>query len=199
MENIEKLAYYIYQSAPLVKSRNIHKELIDKITSLRIEDKLELLLFSFKNFDRHYNNELCLSLPILWNDFDEKNWKLLIEEMFPRNVDIYQNKLKYLNTGLFYDIVLLNGIIGVSPFKYIFEELLIDKLERNSFYNYMKLFGEASFFLDVRELIDDIINFYDINIFHDIVTMRERLLLSTSFEQLRDFRYLIDYYSDDKM
>lgn len=194
MIKTEEISRKLYESSPLNRFRKIDVKLLNTINELSLKEKLNILLHSFKNYDKNYNFELCLSFPTLWNEFKGHDWKFLIQNMFPRNFNIYHDKIKYLNTGEFFDIILLNGIFGVSPFKYIFEELLIDNEERNEFYDYFKLFGEVNFYPDLRELMEDIVDFYEINVIEDIMNMKNKLLQQSSFELVMPHSIILDKY-----
>lgn len=180
MNEIE-LAKHIYDSAPLNKFRNI-KDLEVKIDKLAIEQKLNLLLNSFQNYDSDYNKELCLNYPALWREFTYVNWKKLILKMFPRKVKYEIGNLKEMNTGSYFDIFLLNGIIGVSPFEFIIQEPTIEDTEKKAFMNYLKFYGEVGFYCNERELLEDIVNFYELNTLLDIVKMKEYLIANSPFK-----------------
>ncbi|MBE4948005.1 hypothetical protein [Chryseobacterium culicis] len=194
MKKKEEISRKLYESSPLNRFRKIDIKLLNTINELSLKEKLNILLHSFKNYDKNYNYELCLSFPTLWNEFEGHDLKFLIKNMFPRNFNIYHDKIKYLNTGEFFDIILLNGIFGVSPFKYIFEELLIDNEERNEFYDYFKLFGEVNFYPDLRELMEDIVDFYEIHVIEDIMNMKNKLLQQSSFELVMPHSIILDKY-----
>ena len=128
MNEIE-LAKYINASEPLNRFRN-SKDIKEKIEELSIEQKTNLLIFSFQNYDKSYNVGLCLTYTILWSRFNEATWKKLILEMFPRKVKFEERNVKETNTGSYFDIFLLNGIVGISPFEFIFQEPRIDETEK---------------------------------------------------------------------
>lgn len=180
MDEIE-LAKQLYASAPLNKFR-IHKIMKEKIEMLSIDQKMNLLVFSFKNYDKNYNMELCLTYTFLWRSFNGVNWKRLILEMFPRKIKFEEGNRKEINTGSYFDIFLLNGIIGVSPFEFIFHEPKIDEIEKKEFLNYLKFYGEVLFYYDERQLIEDIVNFYELEAFIDIVKMKEYIQTNLIFE-----------------
>lgn len=179
MNEIE-IAKYIYDLEPLNRFRN-NNDIIARLEALSVEQNLNLLLFSFKHYDKKYNKSLCLTYTILWKNFKIEHWKKLILNMFPRKVKYQTHDFKNINTGSYFDVFLLNGIIGVSPFVYIFEELELNYSEKNSFFNYLKFYGEANFYYNERELIEDVVNFYHLEIFSDIVCMKEYLISSTQF------------------
>ncbi|UCA61539.1 hypothetical protein KB553_08375 [Chryseobacterium rhizoplanae] len=194
MKTTEEISRKLYESSPLNRFRKIDVVVSNTVKKLPVKEKLNVLLYSFKNYNKNYNYELCLSFPTLWNEFEGRDWKFLIKKMFPRNFNIYHDKIKYLNTGEFFDIILLNGVLGVSPFKYIFEELLINNEERNEFYSYFKLFGEVNFYPDLRELMEDIVDFYEMNVIEDIVNMKDKLLKQSSFELVIPHSIILDKY-----
>jgi len=175
-----ELAKQLYESSPLNRFR-IHTSMKEKIEILSIDQKMNLLVFSFKNYDRSYNIELCLTYTILWRDFNGVNWKRLILEMFPRKVK-FEEGVKEINTGFYFDIFLLNGIIGVSPFEFVFNELEIQEMEKKEFFNYLKVYGDVLFYYNERELIEDVVNFYELETFVDIVKMKEYILTNLIFE-----------------
>lgn len=175
-----ELAKQLYESSPLNRFR-IHTSMKEKIERLSIDQKMNLLVFSFKNYDRSYNIELCLTYTILWRDFNGVNWKRLILEMFPRKVK-FEEGVKEINTGFYFDIFLLNGIIGVSPFEFVFNELEIQEMEKKEFFNYLKVYGDVLFYYNERELIEDVVNFYELETFVDIVKMKEYILTNLIFE-----------------
>ena len=175
-----ELAKQLYESSPLNRFR-IHTSMKEKIEILSIDQKMNLLVFSFKNYDRSYNIELCLTYTILWRDFNGVNWKRLILEMFPRKVK-FEEGVKEINTGFYFDIFLLNGIIGVSPFEFVFNEREIHEIEKKEFFNYLKVYGDVLFYYNERELIEDVVNFYELETFVDIVKMKEYILTNLIFE-----------------
>jgi len=175
-----ELAKQLYESSPLNRFR-IHTSMKEKIEILSIDQKMNLLVFSFKNYDRSYNIELCLTYTILWRDFNGVNWKRLILEMFPRKVK-FEEGVKEINTGFCFDIFLLNAIIGVSPFEFVFNELEIHEMEKKEFFNYLKVYGDVLFYYNERELIEDVVNFYELETFVDIVKMKEYILTNLIFE-----------------
>ncbi len=196
MNEIE-LAKYIYDSAPLNNDRNLN-EIKEKIELLSISQRLNFLVFSFQNYDINHNKELCLAHTNLWNNFDEIHWKKMILEMFQRKLKFEERDLKDINTGLYFSVFLLNEIIGVSPFDYIFKDASINEIEKEYFVNYLKFYGEVFLNYNERELIGDIVDFYDLNAFIDIVKMKENLLENSIFEQKISYsdlviRYLTEY------
>jgi len=192
MNEIE-LAKQIYDSAPLNKFRNLNTLQV-KVQGLTIEHRLNLLIYSFQNYDKGYNEELCLSYPILWSEFKNVDWEKLILKMFPRKVKYEAGNLKEINTVCYSDILLLNGIIGVSPFQFIFLASTIDELEKKSFMNYLKFYGESAFYCNERELIEDIVNFYELDILSDIVNMKEYLIANSTFRPSVSHSELITQY-----
>jgi len=194
MSEIE-LAKQLYASSPLNRFR-IHTSMKEKIEMLSIDQKMNLLVFSFKNYDRSYNIELCLTYTILWRDFNGDNWKRLILEMFPRKVK-FEEGVKEINTGFYFDIFLLNGIIGVSPFEFIFNEFEIHVKEKKEFLNYLKFYGDVFFYYNERELIEDIVNYYELETFVDIVKMKEYILTNLIFEPSMSHSDLLNRFEKD--
>lgn len=194
MSEIE-LAKQLYASSPLNRFR-IHTSMKEKIEMLSIDQKMNLLVFSFKNYDRSYNIELCLAYTILWRDFNGDNWKRLILEMFPRKVK-FEEGVKEINTSFYFDIFLLNGIIGVSPFEFIFNEFEIHVKEKKEFLNYLKFYGDVFFYYNERELIEDIVNYYELETFVDIVKMKEYILTNLIFEPSMSHSDLLNRYEKD--
>ncbi|WP_427874507.1 hypothetical protein [Flavobacterium sp. MMS24-S5] len=194
MSEIE-LAKQLYASSPLNRFR-IHTSIKEKIEMLSIDQKMNLLVFSFKNYDRSYNIELCLAYTILWRDFNGDNWKRLILEMFPRKVK-FEEGVKEINTSFYFDIFLLNGIIGVSPFEFIFNEFEIHVKEKKEFLNYLKFYGDVFFYYNERELIEDIVNYYELETFVDIVKMKEYILTNLIFEPSMSHSDLLNRYEKD--
>lgn len=191
-----ELAKQLYESSPLNRFR-IHTSMKEKIEMLSIDQKMNLLVFSFKNYDRSYNIELCLTYTILWRDFNGVNWKRLILEMFPRKVK-FEEGVKEINTGFYFDIFLLNGIIGVSPFEFVFNELEIHEMEKKEFFNYLKVYGDALFYYNERELIEDVVNFYELEVFVDIVKMKEYIQTNLIFEPSMSHSDLLIRYKKTK-
>ncbi|WP_343706150.1 hypothetical protein [Flavobacterium sp.] len=184
-----ELAKIIHASEPLNKFRkNNNKERIDMLT---IEQKLNLLIYSFQNYSSNYNKELCLNYPVLWNNFIYKDWEKLILKMFPRKVKYEKGNLRDLNTGVYSDVFLLNAIIGVSPFEFIFQEPTINKKEKKNFFNYLKFYGETNFYCNERELIENIVNFYELDVIVEIVTMKEYLVASSNFKPSTNYSILL--------
>ncbi|UUV20443.1 hypothetical protein [Paenimyroides aestuarii] len=175
-----ELAKYINTSQPLNRYR-ISDEIKEMISHLDAKQKINLLVFSFRNYDKNYNKELCLTYTTLWNELEESDWKKLIIDMFPRDVEFIKGNLKEINTSSYFDVFLLNGIIGVSPFEFIFNEARINEEQKRSFINYLKFYGNDSFFYNEREMIEDIVNFYELGVFSDIVKMKEKLILCQCF------------------
>ena len=190
MNEIE-LAKQFYDSAPLNRFRNF-KDLKVNIDELTIDQKLNLLFYSFQNYDNEYNKELCLSHPNLWREFKEVDWKKLVLKMFPRKVKYEKGNLKEINTGAYCDIFLLNGIILVSLFEFIFQEPKLEDAEKKSFMNYLKFYGETCFYCNERELIEDIVNFYELEVFLDIVKMKDYLLTNSSFKSSKRHNELLN-------
>ncbi len=89
---------------------------------------------------------------------------------------------------------MLNGIIGVSPFEFIFQNSTIEHTEKKSFLNYLKFYGEVCFFYNEREMIDDIVNFYELDTFVSIVRMREYLAENSSFEYSLKYSELLNRF-----
>lgn len=189
------LAKYINTLEPLNKFR-IVEDIKNNILELSIEQRINLLVFSFENYDKGFNEGLCLTYPKLWNEFAENDWKKLIIKMFPRKVKFIENDLREINTGAYFDVFLLNGIIGVSPFDFIFNELKIEKAEKKSFLKYLKFYGEFLFFYDARKLIEDIVNFYELDVFSNIVNMKESLISGKSFGESMTYYELLNKFDD---
>lgn len=188
---MEQIAKLIYQTEPLNYQRK-SGELNNQIDRLNNDQRLSLLLYSFKNYDKNYNKSLCLTYPNLWNSFTKNDWEKLILKMFPRKIIYLKDDLRDINTGYYFDIFLLNGIIGVSPFNFIFNSVEIKEEEKKELYIYLKHYGEVLFFYDERELIEDIVDFYDLSIFNDIVRMKDDLINTGVFEPTLDFKKLLD-------
>lgn len=176
-----KLAKLIYNSEPLNKYTNT-SSIKEQIAVLSNEQKLNLLTFSFQNYDKNYNIGLCLNFTILWSTFEVIDWKQLIITMFPRKAKYEMGNFKELFTGSYCDIFLLNGIIGVSPFEFIFQTLEIDKVEKKHFLTYFEHYGEVNFYYNEREMIEDIVTFYELNTFVEIVKMKKYLIATYSFK-----------------
>jgi hypothetical protein len=193
MDNAIVLAQSLYEASPLNKQNQL-EYLTEKIKSLSVRERLDLLVYSFMHYDRNYNYELCLFIPLLWIDFKIDDWKKLFEKMFPRKIKYVENNLKEINTGSYFDILLLNGIIGVSPFEFIFKELKIDFEEKREFYNYLKHYGEYAFYINERELIENIVHFYNLDVFKIIVNVKEELL-NQGFEPAMNYRNILARYS----
>ncbi|OOV17649.1 hypothetical protein [Flavobacterium sp. LM4] len=195
MNEIE-LAKQLYTSAPLNKFR-IQKIMKEKIDILSIDQKIKMLVFSFNNYDKNYNMELCLTYTLLWKNFNEVNWKTLILEMFPRKIKFEEGNIKEINTGSYFDIFLLNGIIGVSPFEFIFNEPKISEKEKKEFLNYLKFYGKVLFYYDERALIEDVVNFYELEAFIDIVKMKEYIQTNLIFEPSMSYSDLLIRYGKE--
>lgn len=179
------LAKLIYESSPLNRFRNengINQD-IDKLT---LPQKLNLLCFSFQNYDKNYNLTLCLNYPKLWGQFEEAHWKELIIKMFPRKIKFEKDNPNLINSGAYFDILLLNGIIGVSPFEFIFEEL-----EKKSFLNYLIFFGETNFYYLETELKEDIKDFYEPDTLNEIIRMKAFLIENSTFRHSKSYADLI--------
>ncbi|MEP6806084.1 MAG: hypothetical protein ABI892_16275 [Flavobacterium sp.] len=198
MDEIE-LAKQLYTAAPLNKFRS-DEIMKGKIEMLSIDQKINLLVFSFKNYDKSYNMEVCLTYTLLWRKFNGVNWKKLIIEMFPRKIKFEEGNRKEINTGSYFDIFLLNAIIGVSPFEFIFNKINIHEIEKKEFLNYLKFYGESLFFYNERELIEDIVNFYELEVFVDIVKMKEYIQTNLIFEpSVSHSDLLIRYEGQNKL
>ncbi|MFK7002182.1 hypothetical protein [Flavobacterium oreochromis] len=154
-----------------------------KIKGLSTSQKLTLLENLFNKFDIGFNNSTCLSIPELWSDFEIDDWKTLILKMFPRKTKYIKDDLREINTGNYFDIVLLNRIIGISPFTFIFENKDIDNEDKKNFYQYVKYYGNTYFYNKERELIEDIVNYYELDVFKKIVLTKEKLKTDLVFLQ----------------
>lgn len=191
--DLYEFAKYINTSEPLNKNR-VSEDIENKIRDLSVEQRINLLVFSFQNYDKAYNKDLCFTYPSLWNEFKGSDWKNLVIDMFPRKFKFMKGDLIEVNTGSYFDIFLLNGIIGVSPFEFIFNESEIDKVEKESFFNYLKYYGESSFFYNEREMIEDIVNFYELEVFSNIVKMKERLIEDSFFSPSKNYNELLNQF-----
>lgn len=189
----DELAKHINAEEPLNRF-SIKRNIEDAIGQLSIEGKINLLVFSFQNYDKTYNKNLCLTYPNVWGEFTVTDWEKLILRMFPRKVKFLKNDLREINTGSYSDIFLLNGIIGISPFEFIFQNSNIEHTEKKSFLNYLKFYGEVCFFYNEREMIDDIVNFYELDTFVSIVRMREYLVENSSFEYSLKYSELLNRF-----
>lgn len=188
------LASYINNLSPLNRYRDL-SDVVENLKRLSHLERIDLLVYSFQSFDRNYNYDFCMSFPFLWVDFDDSDWKSVIERMFPRRIKFEMNSIKNIDTGWYFDIFFLNAVVGVSPFKFIFEELEIDDFEKESFRNYLIHFGEMAFFNKERELIENVVNFYELKLFSDIVTSKEILLKSESFELYYSYSEVLKKYA----
>lgn len=188
-----ELAMSINSTEPLNRFR-VQNEFKERIYLLTIEERLNLLVSSFQKFDNEYNKSLCLNYTFLWREFSEEDWRTLILKMFPRKVKYEKGDLRPMNTGAYSDILLLNGIIGVSPFDFIFNEPTIKDDEKKAFKNYLKFYGEVNFFCNERELIEDIVNFYELDVFDYIVNMKQRLIENSTFRPSLRFPDLLNQY-----
>ena len=173
MNHLISLAARLYNESPLLKGRDI--EFKNDFVCLSKDDKISFLAYSFKKYDKGFTQSMILYLPCLWEDFDAREWRQLIRKMFPREIEFEWSSLK-INTGWYTDIYLLNGIIGISPFEYIFSEINIGKLEKERFYDVLKYRGEVLFYANERQLIEDVVNFYELDLFNKIVNIKDKLL-----------------------
>ncbi|WP_141130365.1 hypothetical protein [Flavobacterium sp. ov086] len=173
MEKIITLAHKIYNSSPLLKGFQFNFG--NELYNLSNDNKIDLLAHCFKNYDKGFNVSLMLCCPHLWKDFDLKNWTTLITKMFPRE-KFDKHSFKDINSGSYCDILFLNGIIGVNPFEYLFTNPQFTIEEKRLFFEFFKHRAEYSFYINERELIEDIVNFYDLEVFQIIVMMKEKLI-----------------------
>jgi len=180
------LAILAYSMAPLNRYRD-SKEIKNKIQLLSIDERIDFLIYSFNNFDKNYNYE---------SEFEIENWKFLILKMFPRKDKVSKVDLRKLNTGCYFDIELLNGIIGVSPFEYIFKNAQISRAEKIHFYDHLKYYGLHFFYVNEREMIEDIVNLFDNDLFNDIVKCKEKLLKNNEFSLDLNHTELLNKYID---
>lgn len=190
-EKLILLSEKLYKSEPFFKGREIDFKI--EFHNLSKAQKKNFLIYSFKRYDISFTISILLYLPCLWEKFDSEDWKNLIKNMFPRNV-IYENSLKDIQTGQFTDILFLNGIIGINPFDFIFNNLDISSEEKTLFFDFFKHRGEYSFYINLRELIEDIVNFYDLEIFEKIVIMKEKLI-QEGFTPTVKYEEIIENYS----
>ncbi|RKR05731.1 hypothetical protein C8C83_5081 [Flavobacterium sp. 90] len=174
MEKITVLAHKIYASQPLLKG--FQDSLENKLHVLSNTEKIDLLVYCFKNYDKGFNISLILSCPDIWKNFILKDWALLISKMFPRK-EFDKHSFKDINSVSYCDILILNGIIGINPFRYIFDNEQFTIEEKKLLFDFFKHRGEYTFYINERELIEDIVHFYDLEVFQEIVIMKEKLLL----------------------
>ncbi len=174
MEKITVLAHKIYASSPLLKG--FQDSLENELHDLSNAEKIDLLAYCFKSYDKGFNISLILSCPIIWKDFDLKDWTILMTKMFPRE-EFNKHSFKEINSGSYCDILFLNGIIGVDPFEYLFNNPEFSIEEKKLLFDFFKHRGEYTFYINERELIEDIVHFYDLEVFQEIVIMKEKLLL----------------------
>jgi hypothetical protein len=183
MQNtVQEILKYLDEIYPYNNNKEF-KIAYAKIKNLSLVQRIVLLENSFKNFDIGFNNVTCLSFPEIWSDFDIEDWKTLIMKMFPRKVRYMEGDLREINTGSYFDIVLLNGIIGISPFTFIFNSEDIDNKNKSNFFLYIKYYGNESFYNKERGLIEDIVNFYKLDVFKKIVSTKEKLKMDSDFLQ----------------
>ncbi|MNU65870.1 hypothetical protein D3C71_551720 [compost metagenome] len=183
---IDQLSVELYNNSPHNRTRSNFVDYREKINDLSNEQKVNLLVFSFQNYDYDYNYELCLAFPQLWNSFKLNDWEILILKMFPRKVQYVENDLRNSRTGCFFDVALLNGIIDVPFFDIIFESVQISAEEKRNFYLFVK-FHHRLYWNIERQIIEDVVAFYDTGIFEDIVKMKEEIIFSGVFHELYGF------------
>ncbi|MCU0431367.1 MAG: hypothetical protein MUF42_15495 [Cytophagaceae bacterium] len=193
---IIQLSEYIYNSAPLNKGNNSVTNIEKQLINLSKISRIELLRNSFIDYDVNHNYNLCLSFASLWDDFEASDWKSLILKMFPRIIKYEAGNFKHINTGCYFDIAFLNGVLGVSPFRFIFNSDLISIIDKENFYQYLKHFGEYSFFNKERELIENVVNFYDFDVLRKIVTNREKLAQDKDFSEWYNFQDACDIFTN---
>ncbi|MBV7441289.1 hypothetical protein KRX57_07635 [Weeksellaceae bacterium TAE3-ERU29] len=183
MENtVQELLTYLDEIYPYNNKSKFDSALF-KIKSLTLNQKIILLENLFKKFDIGFNKVTTLSFPEIWSDFEIEDWKILILKMFPRKVKYIKGNLRDINTGNYFDIVLLNGIIGISPFTFIFNNDKINIEDKKNFYQYVKYYGDVSFFNLERVLIEDIVNYYELEVLKKIVLTKEKLKSDSDFFQ----------------
>jgi hypothetical protein len=174
MQNLITLAEKLYSFQPLLKVRPINfKNEFDKLSN---EAKIDFLVYCFKRYDIGFTESVVLYLPCLWENFSVYDWKSLIKKMFPRQLDFNKFTIKNINTGWYTDIRLLNGIIGINPFEFIFDELEINENEKQNVFEFLKYRGKHSFYVNEKELIEKVTDFYDLEIFQKINKMKQKLL-----------------------
>ncbi|MBF7093616.1 hypothetical protein IUY40_19010 [Flavobacterium sp. ALJ2] len=191
MEKIILLANNLYESQPLLKGCQVNYE--SELYKFSKDEKIDLLVYCFKKYDRAFNQSLILYYINLWEDFIRKDWVLLITKMFPRE-KFNKHSFKDINSGWYCDILLLNGIIGINPFELIFNDLEISSEEKKLFFYFFKHRGEYSFYINERELIEDIVNYYDLEVFQKIVIMKEKLI-QEGFTPTVKYVEIIEKYS----
>lgn len=191
MEKIILLADRLYKSQPLLKGFQVSFE--NEFSEFSNIEKIDLLVYCFKNYDKGFNLSLVLSCPDIWKDFVLKDWTLLMTKMFPRE-DFNKHSFKDINSGSYSDILVLNGIIGVDPFEYLFNNPQFTIEEKKLLFDFFKHRGEYSFYINERELIEDIVHFYDLEVFQEIVIMKEKLLLEGLTPSLK-YNEIMEQYS----
>ncbi|MBP4137448.1 hypothetical protein [Flavobacterium geliluteum] len=191
MEKIILVANNLYESQPLLRNRKIN--FCIELYTISKQEKIDLLVYCFKRYDIGFNKSLVLYCTHLWKDFIKDDWINLITKMFPReNFD--EHSFKEINSGWYCDVLLLNGIIGVNPFDLIFYDIELSTEEKKQFFGYLKYRGEYSLYINERELIEDIVNFYAPDVFEKIVTMKEKLIQEGFFPSIK-YQEVINKYS----
>lgn len=189
-QNIVEIISKMNLAAPLNNRRveNFKSE----ISNLLINDKIDFLVYAFKNHEMGFTKSLALCFPELWEDFHCSEWQKLIVLMFPRETF---NKLSFenLQTGSFTDILLINGIVGVNPFDFIFNTLEINEEQKDNFRNFLKFRGEYLFYANERELIEDIVCYYDVSTFSKIVNSKN-VLLDNGFSPAMTYKDTLSIY-----
>ena len=77
-------------------------------------------------------------------------------------------------------------------------ERSIGEKEKKEFLNYLKFYGKVLFYYNERELIEDVVNFYELEVFVDIVKMKEYIQTNLIFEPSMSHSDLLIRYKKTK-
>jgi len=133
------------ESAVLPLSRSF---ILSYLPELMKADKLELLAYSFKNFDKNENQCFLLCVPELWELMKIEDWATLMELMSPRpTIGIFDP------TGCYSDIIFLIKWLNLDGLQFSLSLNCLDAEDKQKICQYCR--ANASFLQPEHENFED--------------------------------------------
>lgn len=168
---------------------------INLIQNLSNNDKVNILIYACEKYDYQFCDLMFNSFPELWKNLLVENWIELIYnsiQQYDVDADIWLN----VNSGCLTTLRFMHGVMGVSPFKCLLEFGDITLENKISMIKTIRNISTL-FIIDLRSFIEDVVTFYDVHLFNDIIMVKNNLIEKDFPKAFDNQELLIEYLNNE--